>query len=28
MLRHHIEARVERRVEVLDLDQNYFNDDE
>lgn len=28
MLRHHIGVRVERRVEVLDLDQNYFNEDE
>jgi restriction system protein len=28
MLRHHIGVRVERQVEVLDLDQNYFSDDE
>jgi restriction system protein len=28
MLRHHIGVRVERAVEVLDLDQNYFSDDE
>lgn len=28
MLRHHIGVRVERTVEILDLDQNYFSDDE
>jgi restriction system protein len=28
MLRHHIGVRVERQVEVLDVDQNYFSDDE
>ncbi|MBE3041522.1 restriction endonuclease [Candidatus Bathyarchaeota archaeon] len=28
MLRHHIGVRVEREVEVLDLDQNYFSDEE
>lgn len=28
MLRHHIGVRVERQVEVLDFDQNYFGDDE
>lgn len=28
MLRHHIGVRVERQVEVLDFDQNYFSDDE
>jgi restriction system protein len=28
MLRHHISVRVERQVEVLDIDQNYFNEDE
>jgi restriction system protein len=28
MLRHHIGVRVEREVEVLDLDQNYFSEDE
>jgi restriction system protein len=28
MLRHHIGVRVEREIEVLDLDQNYFNEDE
>jgi restriction system protein len=26
MLRHHIGVRVERNVEVLDIDQNYFNE--
>lgn len=28
MMRHHIGVRVERKVEVLDLDQNYFTEDE
>ena len=28
MLRHHIGVRVERQVEVLDLDQNYFAEDD
>ena len=28
MLRHHIGTRVERSIEVLDLDQNYFNEEE
>lgn len=28
MLRHHIGVRVERTVEILDLDQNYFEDAE
>lgn len=28
MLRDHIGVRVERKLEVLDLDQNYFSDDE
>jgi restriction system protein len=28
MMRHHIGVRVERQVEVLDLDQNYFSEDE
>jgi restriction system protein len=28
MLRHHIGVRVERKVEVLDVDQNYFIEDE
>lgn len=28
MMRHHIGVRVERLVEVLDLDQNYFTEDE
>jgi restriction endonuclease Mrr len=28
MLRHHIGVRVEREAEVLDLDQNYFSDEE
>lgn len=28
MMRHHIGVRVERVVEVLDLDQNYFTEDE
>ena len=28
MLRHHVGARVERMIEVLDLDHNYFDDDE
>ena len=28
MLRHHIGVRVEREVEVLELDQNYFNEGE
>jgi len=28
MLRHHIGTRVERSFEVLDLDQNYFNEEE
>lgn len=28
MLRHHIGTRVERAFEVMDLDQNYFNEDE
>jgi hypothetical protein len=27
-LRHHIGVRAERQVEVLDLDQNYFSEDE
>lgn len=27
MLEHHIGVRVERRVEVLELDQNYFSDE-
>jgi restriction system protein len=28
MLRHHIGVRVERHVELLELDQNYFSEDE
>ena len=28
MLRHHIGVRVERKIEVLDVDQNYFVEDE
>jgi restriction endonuclease Mrr len=28
MMRHHIGVRVARQVEVLDLDQNYFEDAE
>jgi restriction system protein len=28
MLRHHIGLRVERRVEVLDIDQNYFDEED
>ncbi|MFN7916696.1 MAG: restriction endonuclease [Vicinamibacterales bacterium] len=28
MLRHHIGVRVERQVEVLDFDQNYFHDED
>lgn len=28
MLRHHIGVRVEREIEVLDIDQNYFADEE
>jgi hypothetical protein len=28
MLRHQIGVRVERKVEVLDVDQNYFSDKE
>jgi restriction system protein len=28
MLRHHVGARVERMIEVLDLDHNYFEDGE
>lgn len=28
MLRHHIGTRVERTIEVMDLDQNYFNEEE
>jgi restriction system protein len=28
MLRHHLVVRVERQVEVLDLDQNYFSEEE
>lgn len=28
MMRHHIGVRVERQVEILDLDQNYFTEDE
>jgi restriction system protein len=28
MLRHHIGVHVERQVELLDLDQNYFSEDE
>jgi restriction system protein len=28
MLRHHIGVRVEQKVEVLDIDQNYFNEEE
>jgi restriction endonuclease Mrr len=28
MLRHHIGVRVEQKVEVLDMDQNYFNEEE
>jgi restriction system protein len=28
MLRHHIGVHVERQIEVLDLDQNYFSDEE
>jgi hypothetical protein len=26
MLRHHIGVRVQKQVEVLELDQNYFDD--
>jgi restriction system protein len=28
MLRHHIGVRVERKVEILDVDQNYFTEEE
>jgi len=28
MLKHHVGTRVERTVEILDLDQNYFNDED
>ena len=28
MLRHHVGVRVERAIEVLDLDHNYFEDGE
>ncbi len=28
MLRHHVGVRIERTVEMLDLDQNYFDDDD
>ena len=28
MLRHHIGVRVERKLEILELDQNYFNDED
>lgn len=28
MMRHHVGVRVQRTIEVLDLDQNYFEDDE
>jgi restriction endonuclease Mrr len=28
MLRHHIGVRAERKVEVLDIDQNYFSEDD
>lgn len=28
MLQHHIGVRVERQIEVLDVDQNYFSEDE
>jgi restriction endonuclease Mrr len=28
MLQHHIGVRLERKIELLELDQNYFNDDE
>ena len=28
MMRHHIGVRVQRQIQVLDLDQNYFADDE
>jgi restriction endonuclease Mrr len=28
MLQHHIGVRVEQAVEVLDIDQNYFEDEE
>jgi restriction system protein len=28
MLQHHIGVRVERQLEVLELDQNYFTEDE
>ena len=28
MLRHHVGVRVERTIEVLDIDHNYFDDGE
>lgn len=28
MMRHHIDLRVERQFAVLDLDQNYFSEEE
>jgi restriction endonuclease Mrr len=28
MLRHHIGVRVQKQVEVLELDQNYFDEEE
>jgi hypothetical protein len=28
MLRHHVGLRVERRIEVLEIDQNYFSDED
>jgi len=28
MLKHHVGTRVERTIEMLDLDQNYFNDED
>jgi restriction system protein len=28
MLKHHVGTRVERTIEILDLDQNYFNDED
>jgi restriction system protein len=28
MLKHHVGTRVERAIEILDLDQNYFNDED
>jgi restriction endonuclease Mrr len=27
MLRHHIGVRIERAVEIMELDQNYFSED-